>query len=194
VIAQYQVLDPATGQPVSAGESGELVSRGPTTMLGYWDRPEATSATLRQGWLHSGDLGRLLEDGSLVITGRSKDLFKSGGELVMPKEVEDFLTARPGVSQAYVVGVPDDRWGEVGCAFVVAEPGVTVDLDDLIEACRVGLARFKVPRFVFVLENDAVPQTPTGKVQKFKLVPLAQELIGSGTATSVPVLHRVELT
>jgi fatty-acyl-CoA synthase len=192
VIAEYTILDPATGAPVTPGESGELVSRGPTTMLGYWNRPEATSATLREGWLYSGDLGRTLGDGSLVITGRSKDLFKSGGELVMPKEVEDFLTARPGVSQAYVVGVPDDRWGEVGCAFVVAEPGVTLDPDTLVADCRAGLARFKAPRHVFVLEDDAVPQTPTGKVQKFKLVPLAQHQIGSNIATAVPVLGSVE--
>jgi fatty-acyl-CoA synthase len=193
-IARYRVLDPVTGHPVPAGESGELVSRGPTTMLGYWNRPDATATTLRAGWLHSGDLGRVLDDGSLVITGRSKDLFKSGGELVMPKEIEDFLTARPGVSQAYVVGVPDDRWGEVGCAFVVAEPGADVDLEVLMAACREGLARFKVPRFLFALDTESVPQTPTGKVQKFKLVPMARELIGSDTGASVPVLHRAELT
>ncbi|MDQ0382500.1 class I adenylate-forming enzyme family protein [Amycolatopsis thermophila] len=178
-VAEYRILDPVTHEPVRPGETGELVSRGPTTMLGYWNRPDATEATLRDGWLYSGDLGRVLDDGSLVITGRSKDVFKSGGELVMPKEVEDFLTTRPGVSQAFVVGVPDDRWGEAGCAFVVPEPGATPDPGQLLEACRSALARFKVPRHVFVLDTGAVPQTPTGKVQKFKLVPMAQRLLGA---------------
>ncbi|WP_037355864.1 class I adenylate-forming enzyme family protein [Amycolatopsis orientalis] len=178
-IAEYRILDPATGEPVPRGESGELVARGPTTMLGYWNRPEETAAALRDGWLYSGDLGRVLPDGSLVITGRSKDLFKSGGELVMPKEVEDFLSGQPGVSQAFVVGVPDDRWGEAGCAFVVPEPGAAPDPAALVEACRANLARFKVPRHVFVLGADEVPQTPTGKVQKFKLVPIARERLGA---------------
>ncbi|GAB3350340.1 class I adenylate-forming enzyme family protein [Amycolatopsis echigonensis] len=185
-IAEYRILDPVSGEPVADGEAGELVSRGPTTMLGYWRRPDATAAALRDGWLYSGDLGRFLDDGSLVITGRSKDVFKSGGELVMPKEVEDFLSGQPGVSQAFVVGIPDDRWGEAGCAFVVPEPGAAPVPDELIEACRANLARFKVPRHVFVLGSDEVPQTPTGKVQKFKLVPMARDLLG--TAASVRAL------
>ena len=147
-------------------------------MLGYWNRPVDTADVLQDGWMHSGDLGRFLEDGSLVITGRSKDLYKSGGELVMPKEIEDFLTGQPGVSQAYLVGVPDDRWSEAGCAFVVPEPGATPDAERLIAACRASLARFKVPRHLFVVDAGEIPQTPTGKVQKFKLVPLAQQRLG----------------
>ncbi|GEM31259.1 AMP-binding protein [Nocardia neocaledoniensis NBRC 108232] len=178
VLAQYRVLDPATGDEVPAGQEGELVSRGPSTMLGYWNRPEDTDAVLRAGWLHSGDVGRFLPDGSLVITGRAKDLYKSGGELVMPKEVEDLLTRQPGVSQAYVVGVPDELWGESGCAFVIPDPGATPDPEELIAACRAGLARFKVPRHVFITGAQDIPQTSTGKVQKFRLVPIAQRLIG----------------
>ena len=187
-IAEYRVLDPLTGEDVPDGESGELVSRGPTTMLGYWNRPEATAEVLRDGWMHSGDLGRFGPDGSLVVTGRSKDLFKSGGELVMPKEVEDLLTAQPGISQAYVVGVPDDRWGEAGAAFVVTEPGGAVDAEALLAVCRENLARFKVPHHVFVVGEDEIPLTPSGKVRKFELVPRAQELLGPDGAAAVRTL------
>lgn len=179
LIAEYRVLDPVYGEDVPPGEVGELIARGPTTMKGYWQRPEETATALRDGWFHTGDLVRFLPDGSLVIAGRSKDLIKTGGELVTPKEVEDFLTSQPGVSQAYVVGIPDERWGEVVGAFVVAEPDATVDAEDLTARCRAGLSRFKVPRHVFVVDVDAIPQTPTGKVQKFKLVPVARQLIGS---------------
>ncbi len=175
---EIRLVDSATGDEVAQGEIGEIITRGPTVMVGYWNQPEETSAVLRDGWMHSGDLGRVLEDGSLVITGRSKDVIKSGGELVMPREVEDFLTGQPGVSQAHVVGIPDDRWGEVCCAFVSEEDGATIDVEALSAACRANLARFKVPRKIFVVPAEAVPQTSSGKIQKFKLVPLAQELSG----------------
>jgi fatty-acyl-CoA synthase len=177
-LAEYRTVDPLTGAALPAGAEGELVSRGPTTMLGYWNKPEETALALRDGWLHSGDLGRVLEDGSLQITGRTKELYKSGGELVAPKEVEELLTAHPGVSQAYVVGAPDERWGEVGCAFVVRDPAATVDAAELVELCRERLARFKVPRHVYFLEAGELPLTPTGKVQKFELVRRARELLG----------------
>ena len=106
--------------------------------------------------------------------------------------MEDLLTAQPGVSQAYVVGVPNDRWGEVGAAFVVPEPGADVDPDALLEACRTHLARFKVPRHVFVVGADQIPQTPTGKVRKFELVPKAQELLGPAAAAQVRTLDTVD--
>ncbi|MEU6561468.1 class I adenylate-forming enzyme family protein [Nocardia nova] len=183
VLAEYRVVDPVTGEDVPPGEEGELISRGPSTMAGYWNRPEDTAAVLRDGWMHSGDVGRFLPNGTLVITGRAKDLYKSGGELVMPKEVEDFLTGLPGVSQAYVVGIPDELWGESGCAFVVPEPGATLEPAGLVAACRDNLARFKVPRYAFVLAADEIPQTTTGKVQKFKLVPIAQRLVGADAET-----------
>jgi fatty-acyl-CoA synthase len=178
-LAEYRTVDPQTGSELPAGAEGELVSRGPTTMLGYWNKPEETALALRDGWLHSGDLGRVLEDGSLQITGRSKELYKSGGELVAPKEVEELLTGHPGVSQAYVVGAPDERWGEVGCAFVVRDPAASVDATELITLCRERLARFKVPRHMYFLDASELPLTPTGKVQKFELVRRARELLGS---------------
>jgi fatty-acyl-CoA synthase len=112
-------------------------------------------------------------------------VIKSGGELVMPKEIEDFLSAQPGVSQAHVVGIPDDRWGEVCCAFVSAEAGAAIDPDLLIDACRANLARFKVPRRIFVLGPEAIPQTASGKVQKFKLIPMAQQLARDDSPTDI---------
>ncbi|MFC4949639.1 AMP-binding protein [Pseudonocardia sp. GCM10023141] len=174
-LCRYRTVDPMTGDPLPDGAEGELVSSGPTHMLGFWDKPAETAAALRDGWVHSGDLGRVRGDDYLQLTGRSKELYKSGGELVMPKEIEELLTQHPGVSQAYAVGVPDDRWGEVGCAWVVAEPGATIDVDELLALCRDKLARFKVPKHVLVTTAEELPTTPTGKVQKFRLAQRAAQ-------------------
>lgn len=156
---------------------GELISRGPTHMLGFWDKPEQTAQALREGWVHSGDLGEIDADGYLVLTGRTKELYKSGGELVMPKEVEELIGTVDGVSQVYAVGVPDERWGEAGCAWVVPEPGAQVDTDAILALCRDRLARFKVPKHVLVMAAEDLPTTPTGKVQKFRLVQRASETL-----------------
>jgi fatty-acyl-CoA synthase len=172
-LCEYRTVDPVTGDVLPANAEGELVSRGPTHMLGYWDKPQETADALRAGWLHSGDLGRWRPDGYLQITGRSKELYKSGGELVMPKEVEELLSAQPGVSQVYVAGVPDERWGEIGCAWVVHDgtpAGAALTADALIGVCREKLARFKVPKEVRFITAAELPTTATGKVQKFRLV------------------------
>jgi fatty-acyl-CoA synthase len=173
----YKTVDPLTGEDLPGGAEGELTSTGPTHMLGYWDKPEETAQALRGGWVHSGDLGVVQPDGYLRVTGRSKELYKSGGELVMPKEVEDLLTRHPGVSQAFVVGVADERWGDVGCAWIVPEPGMAVDADELIALCKDKLARFKAPKHVLFLDPADLPTTPTGKVQKFRLTQRAAERI-----------------
>jgi fatty-acyl-CoA synthase len=175
----YKTVDPLTGEDLPAGAEGELVSTGPTHMLGYWDKPEESAQALRGGWVYSGDLGVVRPDGYLRVTGRSKELYKSGGELVMPKEIEDLLTRHPGVSQAYVVGVADERWGDAGCAWIVPEPGVAVDAAELIALCKEKLARFKVPKHVLFIDPADLPTTPTGKVQKFRLAQRAAERVGS---------------
>ncbi|MFF0449911.1 class I adenylate-forming enzyme family protein [Streptomyces sp. NPDC004609] len=166
----YRTLHPVTGEELPEGAEGELTSTGPTHMLGFWDKPEETALALVDGWVRSGDLGRIREDGYLELTGRSKELYKSGGELVMPKEIEDLLTQHPGISQAYAIGVPDDRWGEAGCVWVIPEAGTSVTEDEVIALCKENLARFKVPKHVIFAEPGDLPTTPTGKVQKFRLV------------------------
>jgi fatty-acyl-CoA synthase len=169
-LCTYRTVDPLTGQPLAAGQVGELVSEGPTMMLGYYDKPEETAGTLKAGAVFSGDLGRVREDGYLELTGRSKELYKSGGELVMPKEVEEVLAAHDSVSQVFAIGLRDDRWGEIGCAVVVRAPDADPSEEELLEHCRKNLARFKVPKRVVFLSSDQLPTTPTGKIQKFKLV------------------------
>lgn len=181
-LCEYATADPLTGEHLPAGREGELISHGPTHMLGFWEMPEETERALRDGWVYSGDLGIVGDNGYLRLTGRSKELYKSGGELVMPKEIEDLLSRHPGISQAFAVGVPDERWGEAGCVWVVREPGATIDADEVLALCREHLARFKVPKHVLFTEPGELPTTPTGKVQKFKLVQRAAERVAAGAA------------
>ena len=176
-LCEYRTVDPTTGEFLPAGTEGELVSKGPTSMLGFFDKPEETGRSLREGWVYSGDLGVVREDGYVQITGRSKELYKSGGELVMPKEIEELLTAHPAISQVYAIGVPDDRWGEVGCVCVVRAPEAVITADEVLQLCREHLARFKVPKHVWFLDASELPTTPTGKIQKFRLVTEATKLI-----------------
>ena len=158
------------GRDLPPGSEGELVARGPIVATGYFEKPEETAAALLPGgWLRSGDLGLVRDDGYLVLTGRSKDLYKCGGELVMPAEVEHRLTRLDEVAQAYVVGVPDARMGEVGCAWVVPADGAGPTEQELVEHCRAELARFKVPAYVLFTTPGRLPLTASGKVQKFKL-------------------------
>jgi fatty-acyl-CoA synthase len=121
------------------------------------------------GWLRSGDLGYIWADGALILTGRAKELYKCGGELVMPTEVEDVLTRRPDIVQAYVVAVPDETMGEVGCAWVVPAESARLDPGQVISDCRAKLARFKVPAYVLTITAGELPLTVSGKVQKFRL-------------------------
>lgn len=166
----YRAVDSESGEPLPAGEEGELVSAGPTAMLGYWNLPDDTAAALQNGWVFSGDLGRVRADGYLEVTGRSKELYKSGGELVMPKEIEDLLATHEEISQVFAVGLVDDRWGEIGCVVVVPAPGSTLAEDEVLDICRAKLARFKVPKRVEFYRPEDLPTTPTGKVQKYKLI------------------------
>ncbi|GAB3385519.1 class I adenylate-forming enzyme family protein [Amycolatopsis echigonensis] len=181
-ITQYKTIDPETGHDLPPHTEGELASHGPTHMLGFWRKPDETAKAIAGGWVRSGDLGRVREDGYLELTGRSKELYKSGGELVMPKEIEELLSRHDGVSQVYAIGVPDERWGDAGCVCIVRAPEVEITEDVVIALCKEKLARFKVPKHVVFLAADELPTTPTGKVQKFRLVKLAQErLAAAGT-------------
>ncbi|WP_218834946.1 AMP-binding protein [Rhodococcus sp. ACS1] len=175
-VAEYKTIDPATLQFLPDGQEGEFVACGPERMRGYYNMPDETAEVfLPDGWMRTGDLGYIRPDGNLVLTGRSKELYKCGGELVAPKEIEELLTSRSDVSQAYVVGVPDVRMGEVGCAYVVPTAGATWTPDELIEFCRERLARFKVPQQVVKIGAADLPTTATGKIQKFLLADRARK-------------------
>jgi fatty-acyl-CoA synthase len=152
------------GKEAPAGELGEITLRGPKVFDGYWRDEQATTAALRDGWFHTGDIGHLDEDGYLYIDDRKKDMIVSGGENIATPEVERVLYEHPAVLEAAVVGLTHPRWGEVPRAFVVLRPGAAAGAEELREFCRTRLAKFKVPaRFDFV---DILPRTPSGKVLK----------------------------
>jgi acyl-CoA synthetase (AMP-forming)/AMP-acid ligase II len=158
----------AEGAATAPGEPGEVVVRGETVMRTYLDDPEATAAALdADGWLHTGDLGTFDADGHLRIVGRSKDMFIVGGFNAYPAEIENLLLRHPAVAQAAVVGIPDERLGEVGMAFVVAAPGAAIEPDVLIAWARDEMANYKVPRRVEVVAE--LPVNATGKVVKDEL-------------------------
>jgi acyl-CoA synthetase (AMP-forming)/AMP-acid ligase II len=156
------------GHEVPTGDAGELLVRGYNVMSGYYDDPEATAATIEpDGWLHTGDIGAVSDRGDVCITDRKKDIFISGGFNVSPAEVENLLLRFDGISQVAVVGMPDDRLGEVGAAFVVPTAGAQLDTDELIAWARTHMANYKVPRRVQVV--DALPMNASGKVVKGEL-------------------------
>jgi fatty-acyl-CoA synthase len=151
-------------------------------MIGYYRNPEATRETITsEGWLRTGDLGTLTSDGYLSITGRLKEMFKSGGSNVYPVEIEQHLARHPAVRIAAVVGIPDERLGEVGFAFVELIEGARFTIDDLRQHCRGALADYKVPRFV--CQVDALPRTSTAKIQRSALLGLAQAELARRRAT-----------
>ncbi|MEW6265351.1 MAG: long-chain fatty acid--CoA ligase [Thermodesulfobacteriota bacterium] len=160
------VVDEA-GLEVPRGRVGELVMRGPNLMRGYWNRPEATAEAFKDGWFHSGDLARMDEDGDLYIVDRKKDMFISGGENVYPAEIEQLIFQLPQVAEAAVVGVKDEKWGEVGRAVLVLKPGQTLSARELLDFLRPKLARYKVPKEVVF--QEALPRNAAGKVLKIRL-------------------------
>ena len=163
---EVRVVD-ADDTPLPAGEAGEIVCRGDTVMAGYWRNPEDSAATLKGGWLHTGDLGLFDTGGYLTITGRSRDLIISGGANIYPREVEEVLLRAPGVAEVSVIGRPDPEWGEVVVAYVVAEPGARPTPEALDRLCLDLMARFKRPKaYRFV---DALPKNAYGKVLKTEL-------------------------
>jgi acyl-CoA synthetase (AMP-forming)/AMP-acid ligase II len=157
----------AEGRPLPEGEIGEILVRGPQLMRAYWNLPDATREALRDGWMHTGDAGRLDANGYLYVQDRVKDMIVSGGENVYPREIEDVLYQHPAVAEAAVIGVPDEAWGEVVKAFVVRRPGVAASAEDLVEFCRSRLAGYKRPRSVDFVES--LPRNPSGKVLKREL-------------------------
>jgi fatty-acyl-CoA synthase len=155
----------ADGNTVPVGQPGELCTRGYSVMRGYWGDEERTAETLRGGWMHTGDLGTIDADGYCSIVGRVKDMLIRGGENVYPREVEEFLFRHPAIAQVQVFGVPDEKYGEEVCAWVVLKPGASATAEEVRDFCRDQIAHYKVPRYVRFV--DEIPMTVTGKAQKF---------------------------
>jgi fatty-acyl-CoA synthase len=164
---QCKVVD-GDGRTVARGEPGQLLTRGYSVMLGYWDDPAHTAEAIdTEGWMHTGDLAIIDDEGYGAIVGRIKDMVIRGGENVYPREIEEFLYAHPKIEDVAVVGVPDPRFGEELCAWVRLRPGETDSEDEVIGFCRGRIAHYKIPRYVRFV--DALPMTVTGKVRKFEI-------------------------
>lgn len=172
---EVRVVDPESNTPVPPGTQGEVCCRGYNVMAGYYKMEEATAKTIDAGgWLHSGDLGVMDEEGYLSITGRLKDMIIRGGENIYPREIEEFLFTMDGVADVQVVGVPSEKYGEQIGAFIIAKPGFELASEDVRDFCRSQIARYKIPRHItFVSEY---PMTASGKVQKYKLREKAAEI------------------
>ncbi|MER5195585.1 acyl-CoA synthetase [Streptomyces sp. NPDC002755] len=153
--------------PVEVGETGEVVVRGPHVMPGYWGLPEETAASFADGWFRSGDAARVDEDGYVHIVDRIKDMIISGGENIYPAEIEDLLLAHPDIVECAVIGVSDDKWGEVPRAVVVPREGVSLDPDEVLASLSGRLAKYKIPKSVVVA--DELPRTASGKLLKSRV-------------------------
>jgi fatty-acyl-CoA synthase len=158
---------PVVGTRMSTSEDGEVLARGNTVLAGYWENPDASADALDDGWFHTGDGGSIDEGGYLTISDRKKDVIISGGENVSSIEVEDVVFGHPAVAEVAVIGIPDDKWGEMVTALVVPAAGEQITVEEIIAHCRGKIAGYKIPKRVEV--RDAIPRTATGKIQKFKL-------------------------
>jgi fatty-acyl-CoA synthase len=165
---EVRVVDPVTGEDVPVGADGELWARGYVVMKGYFQMPDATAAAItKDGWLRSGDQASIDAEGRVRITGRIKDIIIRGGENIAPKEVEDVLRTHPAIADASVYGVASEFFGEEVAAALRPHPGAAIVPEDVQTYCRERLAKFKVPRFIKVV--DGFPLTASGKIQKFRL-------------------------
>ncbi|MGB3682074.1 MAG: AMP-binding protein [Rubrobacteraceae bacterium] len=165
---EVKIVDLETGEEVEPGEQGDLCTRGYHVMKGYYKMPEETEQAIDgDGWLHTGDLAVMDEDGYVKITGRAKDMIVRGGENIYPREIEEFLYTHPDISDVQVYGVPDERYGEQVAAAVIKKKDATLTGDDVKEFCRENIARFKAPEYVEFVEE--YPMTASGKIQKYKL-------------------------
>jgi fatty-acyl-CoA synthase len=182
---EVKIVDRVTGRTLPRGEPGELCTRGYSVMLGYWQDGDATRAAIDAArWMHTGDLATMDDEGYVNVVGRIKDMIIRGGENVYPREIEEFLYTHPEITEVQVFGIPDDRYGEEICAWVVVEDGSALDEEAVREFCRGSIARYKVPRHVRLV--DGFPLTVTGKVQKFRMreVEIEQRGLQAGAKTA----------
>jgi fatty-acyl-CoA synthase len=174
---EVKVVDPDGGAVMVRGEPGELCTRGYSVMAGYWSDPARTAEVIdADGWMHTGDLATMDDEGYVNIVGRSKDMVIRGGENVYPREVEEFLYGHPSIADVQVIGVPDTRYGEELMAWIIPRAGASIDVEAVREFCQGRIAHYKIPRYVKTV--DAFPMTVTGKVQKFKMRDQAIQELG----------------
>ena len=166
---EIKIVDPMTGEVMPRGETGEFCTRGYSVMLGYWDDETKTAEAIdADGWMHTGDLAVMREDGYCVVVGRIKDMVIRGGENIYPREIEEFLFTHPDIAEAQVVGVPDEKYGEELCAWIRMRPGAEpLDVDAVRAFCQGKLAHYKMPRYVLLVEE--FPMTVTGKIRKIDM-------------------------
>jgi fatty-acyl-CoA synthase len=181
---EIRIVDPEGGATVARGEHGELCTRGYSVMAGYWNDAERTAEAIdADGWMHTGDLATMDDEGYVNIVGRSKDMVIRGGENVYPREVEEFLYSHPAIADVQVIGVPDARYGEELMAWVIPRDDASLDADAVRAFCQGRIAHYKIPRYVKLV--DSFPMTVTGKVQKFKMRDQAIEELGLADSAAV---------
>jgi fatty-acyl-CoA synthase len=174
---EVKIVDPDSGKTVATGARGELCTKGYSVMLGYWDDPEKTREAIdADGWMHTGDLATMDGEGYVNIVGRIKDMVIRGGENIYPREIEEFLFRMPQVQDVQVVGVPDRKYGEELCAWIIVKPGQSLTEDAVRAFCKGQIAHYKVPRYIRFV--DAFPMTVTGKIQKFRIRDAMKEELG----------------
>ncbi|MDP3806236.1 MAG: AMP-binding protein [Hydrogenophaga sp.] len=180
---EVKIVNPDSGEVVAPGQSGELCTRGYSVMHGYWDDPAKTAEAIdAEGWMHTGDLATMDAEGYVNIVGRIKDLVIRGGENVYPREIEEFLYRHPAVQDVQVVGVPDPKYGEELCAWIIAKPGQALDEDTVRAFCKGQIAHYKVPRYIRFV--DSFPMTVTGKIQKYKIRDAMKDQLGLAEPTT----------
>lgn len=180
---EIRIVDPDSGRVLPRNTTGEFCTRGYSVMLGYWNDPERTAEAIdADGFMHTGDLAVMDDDGYVNIVGRSKDMIIRGGENVYPREIEEFLYTHPDIADVQVIGVPDARYGEEVMAWIRIRPGASVSTESVREFCRGRIAHYKIPRYVQIAAE--FPMTVTGKIQKYKLREQAIDLLGLHDAAS----------
>lgn len=173
---EVKIVDPETGETLPIGETGELLTRGYSVMLGYWNDTSKTAEAIVDGWMHTGDLATMDEDGYVKIVGRSKDMVIRGGENIYPVEIENYLYRHPKIRDVQIVGVPDQKYGEVLAAWIIPKKGRELSEDEVRDFCRDHIAHYKIPTYIRFV--DEFPMTVTGKIQKFKIVEAMKEELG----------------
>jgi len=181
---EIKIIDPSTGQTVPHGVAGEICVRGYLVMLGYWDNLEATREVIDQArWMHTGDIGVMQPDGYINIVGRLKDMIIRGGENIYPREIEELLHTHPEISDAQVIGVPSEKYGEEVMAWIKLKENAKVTEEDVTEFCRDKISYYKIPRYIKFV--DEFPMTLTGKIQKFKIKEMAVKELGLERAKEI---------